>query len=128
MKKHGFILFSLVLILFVFGFMSVDTHAQRDDGSEKNVEINLTQNARQNGYKVSNKRGKIYVQAINVLDPITKRLLEGEHEFRLRCKKEDPLKRIADIMFRNGSTKPLLTICEDVEGEALATLVVNRLR
>jgi hypothetical protein len=107
----------------MLGFTANDTFAQRV------VKIELTKDARKNGYKISEKQGKTYVQTNNVIDPISKKRLEGLHELEFRCREQDSLQRLSDVLFKNGAiSKPLLIVCEDVDGEALATLVVNKLR
>lgn len=128
MKKSKFIVISLFCIILILGFTVSDTFAQRD-GSEENEEIILIKDARKNGYQLSKKKGKFFVQINNVFDPITKKRLEGLRDLKFRCKEQDPIQRVAAIMFKNGSTPiPLLIICEDIDGEALASIVVNKLR
>lgn len=123
MRKNKFITVLVFCSIFILSLSVNNTFAQRNKNK-----IKLTKDARKNGYEISKKRGKIYVQAKNVVDPITKKLLEGLHELEFICKNQDEIQKLKNIIFKNGSTKPLLVICEDVEGEALATLVVNKLR
>ena len=70
-----------------------------------------------------------YLSPYFVTNP-EKMVAELDHPFVLLCdKKISNLKEMLPILEQvNKSGRPLLIIAEDVDGEALATLVVNRLR
>lgn len=90
MKKDRFIVFSLFCFLLILGFTSSITFAQKNR-DEKNKRIVLTKVDSQrddpkNAYRFWKDGKKIIVQAINVIDPITKKRLEGTRVLRFRCK------------------------------------------
>ncbi len=88
--------------------------------------ISLTKDAKRNGYKLKKKGQKILVQVTNAVDPITKKEFEGLIELLIRCKKSDRVK-VLKLIFNSGFTQTSETPCiaEDIEGEALASLVIR---
>lgn len=109
MKKFRFILFTMFLGLLVFGFTATDSFSQRGK------EIKLEKNGHPNGYKVSEqvKNGKktLVLQAINVIDPKTKKLLEGFHDVTFRCTPDAAWQLMENIRFREGLSDWLITNC-----------------
>lgn len=105
MKKTAFILFTITLSFLFFG--SNDASAQAD------TVIELAENARKNSYKVTEQRQKIYIQAINVFDPIKKKRAEGEGKLRIICDEKKNLQTSVDALFDNGRTTPFLTPCQN---------------
>ncbi|HKM89948.1 MAG TPA: chaperonin GroEL [Candidatus Acidoferrales bacterium] len=70
-----------------------------------------------------------YLSAYFVTDPARMECVLEDVQILIYEKKISSMKDLLPILERNASTKqPLLIIAEDVEGEALATLVVNKLR
>ena len=88
--------------------------------------ISLTKDAKRNGYKLKQKGQKILVQVTNAVDPITQKELEGLFELLIRCKQSDKVK-VLKLIFKSGFTQNSETPCiaDDMEGEALASLVIN---
>ena len=70
-----------------------------------------------------------YLSAYFVTDPARMECVLEDVQILIYEKKISSMKDLLPILERNASTKqPLLIIAEDIEGEALATLVVNKLR
>jgi len=70
-----------------------------------------------------------YLSAYFVTDPSRMECVLEDVQILIYEKKISSMKDLLPILERNASTKrPLLIIAEDIEGEALATLVVNKLR
>lgn len=103
MKRFYFLAFTVILGLFIFGFGATDSFAQRTEVEE----LELTEGARKDGFEVSEERGKLYVQARNVFDPISKERLEGLKKSRIICEDSEKreLQRIVDALFEAGAAR-----------------------
>src|SRR6202022_2572304 len=70
-----------------------------------------------------------YLSPYFVTDPERMEAIQENPYILIHEKKTSPMKHILPLLEQiSKSSKPLLIIAEDVEGEALATLVVNKLR
>lgn len=84
--------------------------SQSDSKNSFKGKISLQKDARKNGYKSWEKGGKFYFQANNVVDPISKKLLEGLHELTYRCGSESSLRR-KKIELSGGMSRRLVIAC-----------------
>lgn len=101
-----FLTFSLLLAL--------ETGAQNqrvgNSKSSRPIEIKLIKNGRQNGYKCVQERGEYFVEIQNVIDPRTKKTLEGEHDLGYKCKLSD-IPIVKRLLFTDGRSEKKKTEC-----------------
>ncbi len=123
MKKTALILFTVFFSSLIMGSSSndVSSHIKKFE----NTKIELALNARSNGYKVIEERQKIYVQAINVLDPIEKKRVEGEGKLRIICDEKRQLQASVDALFDNGGAGRILTPCRSREIQKILAIVTQ---
>ena len=122
MRKFYFSISTIAFSFFIFGFAGADaTVAQRTETED----IELTEGARKDGFEVSEERGKLYVQARNVFDPISKERLEGLKKLRIVCEDSErrELQQIVDALFEAGSTRRLRTRCNTVTEQRIKLIV-----
>lgn len=122
LRKTCVLAMTILAVCLVIGFAAANSPAQRTEV----IKIMLTNGARSNGYEKTVKGNKTYLKAVNVTDPRTDKLLELIHELEYRCRQSDGVIR-KPVRFERGNSKPLLIPCDDIDGEALAVLVVNKL-
>lgn len=107
MKKRNKLIFWAILFSFFVLVVTTDISAQRTNEERS---INLTKDARKNGYKTWEKDGFYYFQANNVVDPEKEKLLEGLHDLSYLCGSENALNRIR-IELSRGSTQRIVVAC-----------------
>lgn len=120
MKRIQSLLVFIFFGFFVLGFAATDTFAQRNEEHE------LTEGARKDGFEVSEERGKLYVQARNVFDPISKERLEGLEKLRIVCKDSEKreLQQLVEALFEAGSTNRIRTPCKATSERTVLLVVV----
>lgn len=70
----------------------------------------LQKDARANGYKITEKEGVFYVQAVKVKDPVTRKLLEEVKRLQYRCSQNGPVIS-TDLIFNKGNSSRTSVSC-----------------
>ncbi|HWR34160.1 MAG TPA: hypothetical protein VN451_11565 [Chitinophagaceae bacterium] len=110
-KQLRYLLFLVLLISFMPVFSSA--HIQVEKTSEKWIKkVTLKKNARTNGFKITQRSGKIYFAAVKVTDPNTKKLVEGETQLEYRC--EGGLITVVKVFLSNGNSASIQVSCMDL--------------
>lgn len=101
-------IFVLMLGVVVFASLTAtDSFGQSRDGEERGKRIELTKNAKKNGYKIRLGNGKIFVRLNDVINPFDGKPLEGLHKIFYQCTEDSDEFEIDEVKFWRGSTQNL---------------------
>lgn len=104
MKNLFRIAFVMLCVSIFAGLTATDSFGQSRDGEEREERIELTKNARKNGYQIRRKDGEVFVRITNVVNPFDKKPLEGLHKIFYQCKEGDEEFEINNVKFLKGNT------------------------
>ena len=109
---HRVTFFFLFLALSLSLALEAGAQNQRGGNSKNSrpIEIKLIKNGRQNCYRCVQERGEYFVEIENVIDPRTKKTLEGTHDLSYKCKLGD-IPIVKSLLFSNGRTERIKTEC-----------------
>jgi ABC-type nitrate/sulfonate/bicarbonate transport system ATPase subunit len=85
-----------LLVLISFSAYSQKTGEKRDKRY-----VVLAKDARTNGYKITEENNEIFLDAVDVADPKTKKLIEGVRRLLYRCSQNGPEIPVP-VTFSNG--------------------------
>ena len=92
-------------VLIFASLTATDSFGQSRDGEERGKRIELTKNARKNGYKIRLGDEKIFFRVNNVINPFDGKPLEGLHKIFYQCKEGDEEFEIDNVRFSKGNTE-----------------------
>jgi hypothetical protein len=99
----------LITISFVAAFSAIDSYAQKS-GKGRYRKVSLNKDARKNGYKITVEAAVNYFEAVEVEDPLTKKLLETLKKLEYRCRQDEPLTTIS-LTFSRGNSRRVRVPC-----------------